>query len=277
MNNLKDLISENEFTFKKKFGQNFLIDQNVLNNIINSAAIDDNTLVIEIGVGAGALTSKIAKKAKNVLGYEIDSSLEPILKQTLFEDNNVKIIYDDFLKRDVISDLSDYKYNQIYIIANLPYYITTPILNKIIADKIDASKIIIMVQKEVGDRINAKPNTKIYSSLTIFIKYYYSVRKLFDVSKNVFMPKPNVDSIILELSKNKKDYVVMNEDIFFKLVRDSFVHKRKNLKNNLIGYDFVQILRVLSKYNFDFNVRAEQLTIDQFVEIANELSKTTKI
>lgn len=266
--NQKDFIKEYDFKFKKKFGQNFLTDDNILNNIVDSASVDDDTLVIEIGCGAGALTKKLVKCAKKVIGYEIDETLSPILSTI----DGVDIIYCDFLKRDVKKDLEKYSYKKLYVIANLPYYITTPIITKIIEDKIDVDKIVVMVQKEVGDRFSAKPNTKDYNSLTLFINYYFNVKKLFVVSKNVFIPKPNVDSIVVSLEKRSGRYNVINEDIFFKLVKDSFKQKRKTLKNNLKDYNFALVKEVLSKYNFNEDVRAEALPIEVFVEISNRLS-----
>ena len=266
--NQKEFINNYDFKFKKKFGQNFLTDDNILNNIVNSADVDKDTLVIEIGCGAGALTRKIVKYTDMVIGYEIDESLKPILSTI----NKVKIVFDDFLKRNVKDDIKEFNYKKLYVIANLPYYITTPIINKIITDNLGVDKIVIMVQKEVGDRFSAKPNTKEYNSLSIFINYYYDVSKLFVVSKNVFIPKPNVDSIVISLTKKKEKLNVLNEDIFFKLIRDAFVQKRKTLKNNLKSYNFDLINEVLKENNYNEDVRAEALPIDMFVKISNKLS-----
>lgn len=268
---LKNLMENNNFSFKKKFGQNFIIDDNIINAIVNKSEIDNNTLVIEIGVGAGALTTKLSDTAKNVLCYEIDESLKEILDVTLKDKNNVEIIYEDFLKANVLNDIKKYSYTKLYVIANLPYYITTPIIMKMIEDKLNIDKIVVMVQKEVGDRFKAKPNTKEYNSLSIFLNYHYDIKKLMDVSRNVFMPKPNVDSIVVEFSKKQINYEVKNEELFYKLIKDSFVQKRKTLKNNLKNYDLEKIDSILKKYNFDLNVRAEQLPIDIFIDIANNL------
>ncbi len=271
LKDLKNLIEENDFNFKKKFGQNFIIDENIINAIINKSEIGAETLIIEIGVGAGALTTKLADKAKNVLCYEIDESLKEILDITLKDKHNVEIIYKDFLKAKVLDDIKKYKYQELYVIANLPYYITTPIIMKIIEDKLDVDKIVVMVQKEVGDRFKAKPNTKEYNSLSIFLNYHYDIKKLMDVSRNVFLPKPNVDSIVIQFSKKSNNYSVKNEDVFYKLIKDSFVQKRKTIRNNLRGYDLNKIETILKNYGFDLSVRAEQLSIDIFVEIANNL------
>ena len=267
---IKEIMELNDFNFKKKFGQNFIIDENIIDSIINKANIDKNTLVIEIGPGAGSLTYKLAKNAKNVICYEIDTTLKDILKNNLKEFDNVDIIYNDFLKQNIKEDIKKYNYEKLYVVANLPYYITTPILIKIIEDGIAVDKIVVMVQKEVGDRFKAKPNSKDYSSLSVYLNYYFDVKKILDVSRNVFMPKPNVDSIVVEFSK-KERINLKNEKLFFKLVRDSFKQKRKNLRNNLKGYDLEKINNILNKYNFDLTVRAEQLDINIFIDIANNL------
>ena len=268
---MTDVLNSNGFKFSKKFGQNFIVDENIINNIINKSMIDKDTLVIEIGPGAGSLTYKLALNSKNVIAYEIDESLKDILNYNLSGLSNVEIIYGDFLLRDVKKDLEKYEYKKLYVVANLPYYITTPIIVKLIEDELNVDKIVVMVQKEVGDRFKAKPNSKDYSSLSVFLNYYYDVFKIMDVSRNVFMPKPNVDSIVLEFVKKDDMLFVKDKALFFKLIRDSFKQKRKNIRNNLKGYDLDVINDVLSKYGFDLNARAEQLSIDIFVSIANEL------
>lgn len=268
---MKELIEKYNFNFKKKFGQNFLKDQNILENIALKSEIDKDTLVIEIGVGAAALTKVTSKYAKNVIGYEIDNTLEPIIKEVLKNQDNVEIIFDDFLKRQVKKDITKYEYKKLYVVANLPYYITTPIIEKIIDDKIGVDKIVIMVQKEVGDRFSAKKGTKDYNSLTIFLNYYFDIRKLMNVSRNCFVPSPNVDSVIVEMKKKNIKYNVENEENLFKLIRDSFRYKRKNLRNNLKDYDLSKIENVLSKYNLDLTVRAENLSLEQFIDISNSI------
>ena len=264
------MLKDYGFHFKKNFGQNFIVDENLINSIICKAEIDSDTLVIEIGAGAGSLTAKLAKNAKQVLCYEIDNDLEPILRKNV-TDLNVDIKFADFLKCDILSDISVYKYKKLYVVANLPYYITTPIIMKLIEDKVPVDKIVVMVQKEVGNRFKAEPNSKEYGSLSIFLQYYFEVRKLLDVSRNVFVPKPNVDSIVVEFSKSQKMYAIKDEKVFFDLVKDSFTQKRKTLRNNLKMYDLDIIEKVLQRYGLDLSVRAEQLSISQFVEISNSL------
>ena len=267
----KEKMEKYNFNLKKMFGQNFIIDENIINNIIRSANIDKDTLVIEIGPGAGSLTYKLSKYAKNVLCYEIDITLKELLLDNLKDCNNVDIIFKDFLKANVLDDIKKYDYKKLYVVANLPYYITTPIIMKFIEDSIPVEKIVVMVQKEVGDRFKAEPNTKEYKSLSIYLNYYFNVKKLLDVSKNVFIPKPNVDSIVVEFFKKENLYELKNKHLFFKLVKDSFVQKRKTIKNYLRNYDLEKIKEVLNKYNYDLSVRAEQLPIEVFVDIANNL------
>ena len=268
---MKQEIEENHFNFKKKYGQNFIVDKNIIHSIIKKSEIDDETLVIEIGPGAGSLTSELGKYAKNVIAYEIDETLKPILEKNITP--NTEVIFEDFLKRDIAEDIKKYNYKKLYVIANLPYYITTPIIIKLIDTKIDFDKIVVMVQKEVGDRFKAKPKTKEYNSLSVFLSYYFNITKILDVSRNVFMPKPNVDSIVVCFTKKVDKLKVNNEELFFKLIKDSFKQKRKNLRNNLKGYDLENISKTLSKYKLDLTVRAEALPLEIFVDIANNLEE----
>lgn len=261
------------FKFKKSFGQNFLQDKNVILDIVKKTNILPNSLVIEVGPGSGALTMELAKVAKNVLSYEIDTRLEDVLDENLRDYHNVNIIYDDFLTRDIYSDIKMFQYDNIYFVANIPYYITTPIIQKLIESKIGFKTITVMIQKEVADRFSAKPKTKDYGSITVFLNYYYDIEKLLFVSRNAFIPKPNVDSIVIALREKSNKYHVINEEDFFKLIRDSFKYKRKNIRNNLKNYDLNIILEVLKKHNFDLTNRAEELPIEVFVDISNELNK----
>ena len=267
----KEKMEKYGLNFKKMYGQNFIIDENIINSIITSSDIDKDTLVIEIGPGAGSLTYKLSIYAKNVLCYEIDTTLKSLLDENLSDCNNVNIIYEDFLKVDILDELKKYEYKKLYVVANLPYYITTPIITKIIEDKISVDKVVVMVQKEVGDRFKAKPNSKDYNSLSIYLNYYFDVKKIIDVSRNVFIPKPNVDSIVVEFTKKEERHNLKDESIFFKLIKDSFKQKRKTLKNNLKDYDLSKIEKILKKYNLDLSVRAEQIPIEVFVDISNNL------
>ncbi len=273
---MKLTLDNNSFKFKKKFGQNFITDENIINKIVNKSGVDNDTLVIEIGPGAGSLTYKLVSDAGFVLCYEIDKEVETILKNNLDGFNNYEIIFDDFLKRDVNEDLKKYKYNKLMVIANLPYYITTPIITKIIDDNINPDKMVFMVQKEVGDRFKATPGSKEYNSLSIYLNYYFDIKKVMDVSRNVFMPVPNVDSIVVEFNKKDELLYVDNKDLFFKLVRDSFKYKRKTLKNNLKGYNLELVGRVMHNFGYNLSDRAEIIPIRVFVEVANELSYAQK-
>ena len=261
------------FNFKKKYGQNFLIDKNITNKIVNLIQNKEDSLVIEIGPGDGRLTKELCKHYSNILCYEIDIELERLLNENLKEFNNKKIIFCDFLNRDILKDIKEYNYSNLYVIANLPYYITTPIIEKIIVSKIDVKEMIFMVQKEVGDRFSAKPNSKEYNSLTVYLNYYFDIKKEFIVNRNSFIPKPNVDSIVVSFKSKEKRIKLNNEELFFKLVRDSFRFKRKNIKNNLKDYDLNVIETILNKYNFNLSVRAEQLSLEIFCDLANNLSK----
>lgn len=264
-------MKSNDFNFKKKYGQNFLKDDTIPKKIVEYADILEDSLVIEIGPGAGALTKILANYAKQVLCYEIDNSLESILDQELSCYSNVDIIFDDFLNRNINKDIETYSYSHLYVVANLPYYITTPIVTKIIEDNIGVEKVVIMIQKEVADRFAAKPKSREYGSITVFLNYYFDIKKEFVVSRNCFIPKPNVDSIVISLTRKNELLNVQNLELFFKLVRDSFRFKRKTLKNNLKTYDLAIIEQVLKEYQFDLNVRAEELPLKVFVDISNNL------
>lgn len=261
---------QKNFNFKKKFGQNFLKDNNILEKIVNSVNITNDDLVIEIGPGSGALTKYILGKTKKVICFEIDKDLHIYLDK--YQDEGAIIIYEDFLKINLNNYIKNITYNNLYIISNLPYYITTPIITKIIYDNIDITSCVFMMQKEVGDRFNAKVGTKSYNSLSIFIDYYFTISKVCDVSRNSFYPVPNVDSTVLLFNKrkNKKVYAT-NEALFFKLIKDAFTYKRKTIKNNLKNYDLTKIEQTLNKYNLDLNVRAENLSIEIFADISNNI------
>lgn len=268
---LEELLKKHQFHLKKMFGQNFIIDENIINGIIKKAGIDKETLVLEIGPGAGSLTYKLSLYAKEVLCYEIDTTLKPVLEEVLKECDNVEIMYQDFLTSSVKEKIKSYKYKKLYVVANLPYYITTPIIMKLIEDKIPVDSIVVMVQKEVGDRFKAKPGSKDYSSLSVYLNYYFDIKKIMDINRHVFLPKPNVDSIVIEMKNKTELQFIKNQELFFKLVRDSFKQKRKTIKNNLKEYPLEQIEKTLKKYGYNLTVRAEQLPLQVFIDIANEI------
>lgn len=256
-----------KFNFKKKFGQNFLTDNNVIDMIVNLLPATENDLIIEVGPGAGALTKKLKKYKANLIAYEIDTDTQEYLLP--LEDDRTKVIYDDFLKRNIKDDIKNIKYDTLYIIGNLPYYITTPIITGIINSGLDVKKIVIMVQKEVADRFSAQPNSKEYGSITVFLNYFYNIRKELIVSKKKFNPMPNVDSAVISLNA-KADKEPTDFDKFNKLVKDSFQFKRKNLRNNLRSYDLDKMENILESIGFTLNDRAETLTSSDFVYITNE-------
>ena len=259
------------FKFKKYYGQNFLVDKNVVRKIVDDIDVKDKSLVIEIGCGDGKLTSVLCEKFDWVLGYEIDDDLRDVLSKNLSKYSNYNLIFGDFLNRNVEKDIS-FDYSHLYVIANLPYYITTAIIDKMIDSKLVFEVMRFMVQKEVGERICAKAGTKDYNALTVYLNYKYDVKKEFVVKRDCFFPKPNVDSAIISFYKKKNSFFVRNEDFFYKLVRDSFRFKRKTLRNNLKEYDLDTILEVLGEYGLDLSVRAEQVSIEIFCEISNKLS-----
>ena len=258
--------------FKKKFGQNFLKDINVVKKIVRSAEIDGKSLVIEVGPGGGIMTRELSMVADNVLAYEIDEELKEEHAKRLGDRDNITILFQDFLESDIVKDVEKYDYDKLYFVSNVPYYITTPIILKLIDSGLRFEKIVMMVQKEVGDRFSTKSGNKEYGSITVLLNYFYNIKKEFFVSRKQFVPEPNVDSVIISFSE-KSDKLPLNDFKFFeKLVRDSFQYKRKTLRNNLKGYDLDKVNKVLEKYGKDLSVRAEALDVEVFVEIANELS-----
>ncbi len=259
--------------FKKKFGQNFLKDVNVVKKIVKCAEIEDDSLVIEVGPGGAIMTRELAGVAKQVIAYEIDMELQEELSKRLEGLDNVDVIFQDFLISNLKDDVAKYQFSHLYFVSNVPYYITTPILMKLIESGLSFEKIVMMVQKEVGDRFSTKSGNKEYGSITVLLNYFYDVRKEFFVSRKQFVPEPNVDSVIVSFCE-KKDKLPLSDFTFFqRLVRDSFQYKRKTLRNNLKSYDLDKVESILSKYDLDLNVRAEALPVEIFVEIANELKK----
>ena len=252
------------FDFRKSLGQNFLIDDNIVDNIANAIDYKENNMVIEIGPGSGNLTKKLLKKADFVLLYEIDTRLKKILSRELLEFNNYNIIWDDFLYRDVKEDLKKYNYKNIYIVANLPYYITTPIVSKFVMETIPANEIVIMIQKEVAERLSAPVGTKEYGQITVLLNYYFNIEKIIDVDRKAFYPTPNVDSAVIKMIRKDNLEALTSFEHFDKLVKDSFQFKRNNL-------DIVS--KVLEKYCYDLSMRSEKIPYYVFVEISNELLK----
>jgi len=262
-----------EFKYKKKFGQNFLQDDTILNKIVDLANLTDKDLVIEVGPGQGALTKKLKAYNPFVICYEIDEETKPYLDK--LENEKVIVKFGDFLDVDIAKDIAKYDYENLYVIANLPYYITTPIIQKIIDSKINPKRMLLMVQKEVAERFNAKPRSKAYNSLTVYLNYQFDIKTEFIVGRNSFYPVPNVDSAIISMNtKIDKLYLESGEN-FDKLLRNAFKHKRKTLKNNL-GEIFDLIFPLLESKGYLSTVRAEEMTLGDYVEISNYLSSQEK-
>lgn len=260
-----------EFKHKHRLGQNFLKDKGILAKIIDSVDVKEDDLIIEVGPGQGALTKFLKLFKANLRCFEVDTRVKKYLDS--FEDEKTKVIYNDFMKVDLEEETKDIDYNDLYVIANLPYYITTPIIEKMISSSLNVKAMVLMVQNEVADRLSAKPGSKDYGAITVYLNYYYNVEKLFFVYRSAFDPAPNVDSAVIKLSKKENELELKDKDLFFKLVQDSFKMKRKNIRNNLKGYDLIRIAKVLESYGLDLTVRAESITLQCFVDIANELSK----
>ena len=258
-----------KFDFKKSLGQNFLNDENIIDKIVKNAMIDKDTLLIEIGPGAGALSKKTIPLSGNAILYEIDTRLKEILDKELCDYDNYKIIFNDVLNQNISEDIKNFDYKKIYVVANLPYYITTPIMTKVI-EEIEPDKIVVMIQDEVADRLSAQPGSRDYGMISAYLSSRYDVKKLFKVSRNCFVPAPNVDSAVISLDKHNK-YTISNKNVFDKLIKDAFKFKRKNLRNNLKGYDLELIDMLLSKNGFSLADRAEIVPVSLFIEIANLL------
>ena len=251
---------------KKNLGQNFLIDDNVIKKISDEINANIDDLIIEIGPGQGALTKYLKNKNANLICYELDTDLKPYLNKYI--DDKTIIIYEDILKSNIKKDIQNINYKNLYIVGNLPYYITTPIIKFLISQDLVVKKMIFMVQEEVADRFSALPGSTDYGNITLYLKYFYNINKLFKVSKYSFRPIPKVESAIISFTErfNKPE---VNKEKYFKIINDSFKMKRKTLKNNLINYDFVKVKKVLEKYNLDETVRAEELKEEVFIDIAN--------
>ena len=274
------ILERHGFTFKKSFGQNFLTDTNILQKIVDTAEIDKNVNVIEIGPGIGALTEFLAENAAEVMAFEIDDRLVPILADTLRDFDNVTVVNQDILKVDLAQYIAEFKNPDlpIKVVANLPYYITTPILMHLIESGIPFSEFVVMMQKEVADRISAQPNTKAYGSLSIAVQYYMTAKVAFIVPRTVFVPAPNVDSAILKMVRREQPAVeVQDEKFFFKVTKTSFVHRRKTLWNNLTSYFGkseevkTKLERALEKADLVANVRGEALDLATFARLSDAL------
>jgi 16S rRNA (adenine1518-N6/adenine1519-N6)-dimethyltransferase len=274
------ILEKYGFSFKKSLGQNFLIDTNILKKIVSFADLTENSGAIEIGPGIGALTEQLARSSKKVIAFEIDQRLLPILQDTLSPYENVRVIHKDVLEADVriVMEEEFQGIHDIMVVANLPYYVTTPIIMKLLEDRLPIRGIVCMLQKEVADRISAKPGTKEYGSLSIAVQYYTEAETVMIVPKTVFVPQPNVDSAVIRLIKREKPAVeVKDEAFFFQVTKASFAQRRKTLLNNLTSQlpdgkqKKEEILAALSASGIDPVRRGETLSLEEFGRLADEL------
>ena len=274
-NNVKRIIEKYKFRFSKSLGQNFLVDCAALDTIIDAADVNKDDVVLEIGTGIGTLTERLCQNAKKVIAVEIDSSLIPILEETLEGYDNYEIINQDILKTDISKLLEQRNITQsIKVVANLPYYITTAIILKLLEENINLDLMVLMLQKEVADRLNAKKSTKDYGSLSIAVQFYCDTDIVDTIYKESFIPAPKVDSSVIRLTKRKeKKYIVKDEQLYFKLVRASFAKRRKTIINSILGYeDFTdkeKILKALELSELDPKIRGEALSLDEFARLAD--------
>ncbi len=276
----KEIINKYSFAFQKKFGQNFLIDSNVLESIIRGAEITKDDFVLEIGPGIGTMTQYLCEAARQVVAVEIDKMLIPILEDTLSEYDNVEVINQDVLKVDIKS-LAEEKNNgkPIKFVANLPYYITTPIIMGLFESGVPIDSITIMVQKEVADRMQTGPGSKDYGALSLAVQYYATAKVILNVSATCFMPRPNVDSAVIKLTRHKEPTVnVADEKLMFKIIRASFNQRRKTLVNGLknspeLSFSKEQIVKAIEKIGKPETIRGEALTLEEFAELANAFTE----
>ena len=274
--NTIEVIQKYEFAFQKKFGQNFLIDTHVLEKIVSAAGVTKDDMVLEIGPGIGTMTQYLAEAARQVVAVEIDDNLIPILKDTLKEWDNVTVIHDDILKVDIRGLAEQYNEGRpIKVVANLPYYITTPIIMGLFEQNVPIDNITVMVQKEVADRMQVGPGSKDYGALSLAVQYYAQPYLVANVPPNCFIPRPNVGSAVIRLSRYPQPPVqVQDSALMFKLIRASFNQRRKTLQNGLnnspdVPFSKEQIAAAIASLGLPAAVRGEKLTLEQFAGLAN--------
>lgn len=283
MNNLSDIgtikkiMAKHGFSFSKSLGQNFLINPSVCPRMAEMSGAKEGTGVIEIGPGIGVLTHELAKRADKVAAIELDKRLLPVLNETLEEFDNVRIINDDVLKVDLHKLIEEeFAGKQVVVCANLPYYITSPVIMKLLEDRLPIESITVMVQKEAADRLCAEVGTRQSGAVTAAVNYYAEAKMLFKVSSGSFMPPPKVDSAVIRLDVYDKPAVkAENEELFFKVIKAAFAQRRKTLLNSLsnsMPYEKEQVTKVLEKVGIDARFRAEQLSMEDFAKISDELN-----
>ena len=277
------VLQKHEFQFKKKFGQNFLIDPHVLDKIVDAAQITKDDFVLEIGPGIGTLTQYLCENARQVLAVEIDDKLIPILKETLQPYDNVEVLHGDILKQDIQQIADTYNDGKpIKVVANLPYYITTPIIMELFESHVPLANVTVMVQKEVADRMKAEPGTKDYGALSLAVQYYAKPYIAAFVPPNCFMPRPNVGSAVIRLDCLARVPVeVHNEKLMVRLIRASFNQRRKTLQNGIansaeLSFTKEQAARAIEQAGFDVRIRGEKLGLEEFARLADELERMTE-
>lgn len=277
----KFILKKYKITANKKLGQNFLIDDGVINDIVEASNINDKDLVIEIGPGLGTLTSKLLEKAGKVIAIELDKKMITILEDRFKLYDNFMLLNEDILKVDLKKLINDNISNlqNVKIVANLPYYITTPIIMKLLEDRLNIDSITVMVQKEVADRITASPGDKLSGAITYSVDYYSKAEKVVFVDKSSFIPSPEVDSEVIRLTIRKNPEVeLLDEETFFKIIKASFMQRRKTLINGLMNSGIIndkkKIKEILEEIGLDENVRGEKLTIKEFADLANSVYKS---
>ena len=275
INEVRKLLNDNNISAKKFFGQNFLIDNNIINNIIEESHINKDINVIEIGPGLGALTEVIIKKCHKLLCYEIDDNMVNILNKRFKEYDNIEIIQSDFLKCNLKLDIEKYFDNRdIYVISNLPYYITSSIILKLLDEKENIKQLTLMMQKEVADRICGFVSTKDYNALSVLVQYYSHPEQIINVSPSCFYPAPEVNSTVVRLKfYENKPFSALNDEYFKKFIRAIFHQKRKTLANNLkkeLNYKQELIDKIFNELNLKQTARSEELTVEQIVDLANK-------
>ncbi len=277
---LMPLLEKFGFNFSKTLGQNFLIDKNILDKIIDNSNINQNTNVLEIGPGAGTLTYELCKRAKKVVAVEIDNALIPILEYNLSEFSNFTLINDDIMKNDLKKLIQEnFESEKFIVAANLPYYITTPIIMNMFECGFNVESMILMIQKEVANRIYAKPGTKDYGALTVGVGFYSSPEIICQAPPHCFTPQPKVSSVVIKLNVyENQPYHVNNKEMFFKTVKSVFSQRRKTLVNSLSGSPFIncdkiKIENALNNMGLDLKIRGEKLDIDRLAELSNLLFK----
>lgn len=278
--NTIEILQKYNFNFQKKFGQNFLINTGVLEDIIDAAEVTDEDMVLEIGPGIGTMTQYLCENARQVIAVEIDTNLIPILKDTLSAYDNVRIINDDILKVDINELAREYNNGRpIKVVANLPYYITTPIIMGLFESHVPIESITVMVQKEVADRMQAGPGTKDYGALSLAVQYYSKPQIVVNVPPSCFMPQPKVGSTVISLRRHQQPVVqVEDEKLMFKVIRASFNQRRKTLANGLNNYGGInltkeQIQQSIEELGVPVNIRGEALSLEQFACLSNIIGK----